>query len=139
MGPRIHNVPVGPTDLYSARYAEMSCFPDRTGHLYFNSPTDLLERPGNRTYARPAPPLGIPGGQGQFSWYGDDLVITDLISFNIRVLYEGAADFTDLGTVDAPGAYDSSSMTPLRALEICIRVWDAKTGLTRQVTILQDL
>jgi len=126
----------------------MSCFPDTTGNLYFNSPTDLWSNAANRMYNISAVQAGAPNpswnttlgaGQGQVSWAGDDLVITDVISFNVRVLLTGASDFSDVS-----GTYDSSTvtngqLTPIRALEITIRVWDVKTSLARQITLVQDM
>jgi prepilin-type N-terminal cleavage/methylation domain-containing protein len=148
---RIPNTPVASTpasDIYNDRYAEMSCFPDTTGNLYFNSPTDLWSNAANRMYNISAVQAGAPNpswnttlgaGQGQVSWAGDDLVITDVISFNVRVLLTGASDFSDVS-----GTYDSSTvtngqLTPIRALEITIRVWDVKTSLARQITLVQDM
>jgi prepilin-type N-terminal cleavage/methylation domain-containing protein len=158
---RIPNVPVPSTptatDIYNARYAEMSCFPDTTNNLYFNSPTDLWASAANRMYNRPPlppplSPIGTPplGGSGQIDWAGDDLVMTDVISLNVRVLPQPASssptgDFLDIPTFLAIGGgtgtqYDASAaMTPISAIEITIRVWDVKTSLARQITIVQDM
>jgi prepilin-type N-terminal cleavage/methylation domain-containing protein len=97
----------------------------------------------------------LPPAPGQFSpWAGDDLVITDVISFNIRVfsptLFPTATDYSDLSTnTVTPGYYDTASTLnttttppssyPINALEITIRIWDPKTSLARQLTIVQDM
>jgi prepilin-type N-terminal cleavage/methylation domain-containing protein len=105
--------------------------------------------------------------QGRNDWRGDDIILTDVISFNIRVLAlfrTGAnagfysSDFVDLtdpslnqpagmmGTIvqginSPPGFYNTATNPgfTITALEITLRVWDTKTSLTRQVTLIQDL
>jgi prepilin-type N-terminal cleavage/methylation domain-containing protein len=152
-GPRILNatVPSTPaTDIYKARFAEMSCLPDKTNNLWFNSPGDLCYTQANRMYNLPTfgTPIGIPpagpSSAGQFDWYGDDLVVTDLVSFNVRVLKTGGSDFTDLGLNGTAGNYTAdnanwSATNAVTALEITLRIWDPKTSLARQVTIIQDM
>jgi prepilin-type N-terminal cleavage/methylation domain-containing protein len=164
-GPRIFNAPVPgngspptqPTDVYNARFAEMSCFPEpTTNFLFFNSPGDLCKNTNNnrmyspRTYLPlgpglvPLSPIGSPpqSGSGQLNWAGDDLLITDVLSFNIRVLTPSATDFADLGSGGSAGTYtadNTNTATLVNALEITIRIWDPKTSLARQVTIIQDM
>ena len=84
---------------------------------------------------------------------GDDLVTTDVISFEIKVLRPNDSDFRDLndfftdggGNQVQPygGVYDTATAPQgwlsLRAIKVTIRVWDFKTQLARQVTIIQDL
>jgi prepilin-type N-terminal cleavage/methylation domain-containing protein len=97
---------------------------------------------------------------------GDDLVTTDVISFEIKVLRPGDTDFRDLndpalGTLPNPvagqppipaytdpvtgwpGTYDTATTRQgwlrLAAIKIIIRVWDFKTQQARQVTVIQDL
>jgi prepilin-type N-terminal cleavage/methylation domain-containing protein len=105
--------------------------------------------------------------QGRNDWRGDDIILTDVISFNIRVLAlfrTGAnagmysSDFVDLtdpslnqpagqmgtivtGTNSPPGFYNTAANPnfTITALEITLRVWDTKTLLTRQVTLIQDM
>ena len=133
-------------DMFNARYAEMSCVPDSTGNLYFNSPADLATQATNRMYSMQSGSLPTVLGttQGQLAWAGDDLVITDVISFNVRVLYTPSATVTDFANLGASGTAvsyvaDATTQTQVRALEITIRVWDVKTNLARQITIVQDM
>jgi prepilin-type N-terminal cleavage/methylation domain-containing protein len=85
---------------------------------------------------------------------GDDLVTTDVISFEIKVLRPNDSDFRDLndfftdggGNQVQPypnGVYDTAfapqGWLSLRAIKVTIRVWDFKTQQSRQITIIQDL
>jgi prepilin-type N-terminal cleavage/methylation domain-containing protein len=84
---------------------------------------------------------------------GDDLVTTDVISFEIKVLRPNAPDFQDLndvfidggGNPQTPygGVYDTATAPQgwlsLRAIKVTIRVWDFKTQQSRQISIIQDL
>jgi hypothetical protein len=95
------------------------------------------------------------GGRGEATNHpeviGDDLLLTNVVSFTVRVLPAGQYDFVDLqglpGTsATAPFVYDTgligSASGPayrISALEITIRVWDVKTQQTRQLTIIQDM
>jgi prepilin-type N-terminal cleavage/methylation domain-containing protein len=183
-------------NLWAARYAEVSCFPDPNSppnvtYLYFNTPSDMLNAnrqvmpylPWSRAPFFQSPwPLGatIPGlnvTDGQSDWTGDDIVISDVISFNVRILAKdfnsiitnvpnvvpltnpqtGAPDFLDVSAANATYApvppnpvnphyntafFNATSSPPsysIQALEITIRVWDAKTSLARQITIVQDM
>jgi hypothetical protein len=141
-----------PATLWASRYAEVSCMPDYVGNqptfLHFNRFADLTNpdrqvmsqpRPRSLTVVagRPQPLVQLgTGGQGDPTWFGDDLVLTDVISFNVRILRPGAADFVDLNSVYNTGVTPG---TRINALEITIRVWDVKTQLTRQMTIVQDM
>jgi hypothetical protein len=186
------------TNLLASRYAEVSCY-DNGGTIYFNTPKDLVS-PAKQTMpsATSLTPLGAsPGGglpvQGQATWAGDDLVLTDVISFNVRALASDTGttwasnfptsggflpsnqgqpswlstnpgDFLDIAAANAtpipapppPGGNPppqfnmpaapnpvfntgAPAQYAIRALEITIRVWDVKTSLARQVTIIQDM
>jgi hypothetical protein len=84
---------------------------------------------------------------------GDDLVTTDVLSFEIKVLRKGTPDFRDLndyffdsrGNAIQPygGIYDTATSPVgwlgLSAIKITIRVWDFKTQQARQITVIQDL
>jgi prepilin-type N-terminal cleavage/methylation domain-containing protein len=84
---------------------------------------------------------------------GDDLVTTDVISFEIKVLRPQDSDFRDLndfftdggGNQVAPygGVYDTAfapqGWLSLKAIKVTIRVWDFKTQQSRQISIIQDL
>ncbi len=103
------------------------------------------------------------------AWLGDDILLTDVISFQIQILpvYPNApsgappgAQFQQFQFIDLPPqaalggqqVYDTS-MTPLptnatlpgsgpygiAALKISIRIWDAKSQQTMQITLIQDM
>jgi prepilin-type N-terminal cleavage/methylation domain-containing protein len=105
--------------LYSS-YTEVSCKPGAKG-LYFNSPSDLTvpqRRFGMRSLQDTSPPLPPPPGppnpfnnggwptEADLSYPviqnaalvgpGADLLLTDVISFNVRVMLAGQSDFEDL-------------------------------------------
>jgi prepilin-type N-terminal cleavage/methylation domain-containing protein len=187
-------------NLLASRYAEVSCY-DNGGSIYFNTPRDLVS-PAKQTMPSATSfsftPLGASPGpglpvQGQPTWAGDDLVLTDVISFNVRALagdttgtyvsnFPGSGgflpsnqgqptwlatnpgDFLDIAAANAtpfpappppggnpppqfnmpaaPNPVYNTGTPPqyaIRALEITIRVWDVKTSLARQVTIIQDM
>ncbi len=95
----------------------------------------------------PYPKLGNRGESA--SVQGDDLLLTNVVSFTVRVLPAGQYDFTDIqglpgASATAPFVYDTALVTAtagyrISALEITIRVWDVKTQQTRQMTIIQDM
>jgi type II secretory pathway pseudopilin PulG len=194
-------------------YLELSCGSDPLDRnlLYFNNPADLTA-PGRRfgTGLDGLPVVTLPGGglsypvlaeqTAEADLRGADLALTDVISFDVRLLlaadgvYAGASDpanpFVDLydtsvavydngnpvlWRANGPRAFDTWSgaastvagldysawgtagglkSIPMwkaspadrrprgpitRALQITIRVWDVKTSLTRQVTIVQAM
>jgi hypothetical protein len=103
----------------------------------------------------PTAPTPYPAGVAQEPaiLQGDDLVTTDVISLEIKVLRPNDSTFRDLndfftdggGNQVQPygGIYDTAT-TPqgwlsLRAIKVTIRVWDFKTQLARQITVIQDL
>jgi prepilin-type N-terminal cleavage/methylation domain-containing protein len=111
--------------------------------------------PGNGPYWLSTPaPVGTTNGESA-SLLGDDLVTTDVISFEIKVLRPGDADFRDLNDSFPDGGnppffaqryfgiYDTAvsnqSFLSLRAIKITIRVWDFQTQQSRQISIIQDL
>jgi len=78
--------------------------------------------------------------------FGSTLLLTNVISFNVRVLgyVESASGGLSSDFSDIPGGeFDSASTTSpgyrLHALEITIRIWDQKTEQARQITIVQSL
>jgi prepilin-type N-terminal cleavage/methylation domain-containing protein len=97
-------------------------------------------------------PVGTTNGEPA-TLIGDDLVTTDVISFEIKVLRPNDAAFRDLndwftdggGNQVQPfgGIYDTATAPQgwlsLRAIKVTIRVWDFKTQLARQITVIQDL
>ncbi|HLJ94173.1 MAG TPA: prepilin-type N-terminal cleavage/methylation domain-containing protein [Gemmataceae bacterium] len=163
-------------------YASISCrrskpllptdgagFPDV---LYFNNPTDLTvperrfatnpQTQVNRAFSNFLPlqdPKTIPPQDNQT---GADLLLTDVVSFTVRVLSPDlpnhGQDFSDLPPVNLPGqprifdtwstvrddTYNFEAQPPpstirITALEITLRVWDVRTQQARQVTIIQDM
>jgi hypothetical protein len=195
----------------ASEYLEVSCGPDLAdpSKLAFNTPLDLTV-PGRRFGTTPngLPGTSVPGYGPSYptlaeqtadaNLRGADLVLTDVVSFDVRLLllkdpngYPGPADpnnpFIDLYersldaydngnaalfAADGPRVFDTWSgyaspvadlnysdwaarggakSIPLwkpdasyrgpvvKAIQVTIRVWDLKTSLTRQVTIVQAL
>jgi len=101
--------------------------------------------------------LGLVPGVGPIqeppTLQNDDTIVSDVLSFEIKVLAPGWPDFRDLngyidpvlGFVPLPygGIYDTATtpvnLLQLSAIKITIRVWDFKTNQARQVSIIQDL
>ncbi len=177
-----------PSNLYPF-YSDVSCQPDTANppFLYFNRPQDLsgagstpqvapvrgffptvgaLPSPTGtlaNTIISPQPLGGVPGATVQESLpesRGDDILLSDVISFTVRVLPQQAP----LGTAFAPqfqtlpvslaptsSIFDTNisvvgvgpAFTPppyrIRALEITIRIWDVKSQQSRQVSVIQDM
>jgi prepilin-type N-terminal cleavage/methylation domain-containing protein len=162
-------------------YAGLSCKPGTTGPgggmLVFNSPNDLSYKLADNNLPRrrralwnnwplsmALQPTAVPQYpiilentrlENTRPWQdmiaGDDIVLNDVISFDVRILRQWSAptpgqdfDFVDVGG----GVYDTCLTTQpdpahgtyqLMAVQINIRVWDLKTQTTRQVTIVQDM
>jgi prepilin-type N-terminal cleavage/methylation domain-containing protein len=135
-------------------YPEVSCRPNGAS-LQFYGPVDLATAPGtNRclwnTPAAPTttPPPGVTpmppvnpyypifGDRGETTRIGDDLLLTDVISFQVQILRPGDFQF-----VDVPAqVYDTATTSyQIRAIQITIRVWDVKTQQTRQTTVVSDM
>src|SRR5947209_15751833 len=79
---------------------------------------------------------------------GNDRVITDVVSFEVKVLMPGDVEFKDIRTVQAglqlpqDGIYDTATWggkLTIKAIQVVIRVWDQRTELTRQITMIQDM
>jgi prepilin-type N-terminal cleavage/methylation domain-containing protein len=159
-------------------YNQVCCVPNATGTLQFYGPTDLIN-PARRclwaSLTAPTPgaqPMAVPpwqpwpppqqttyypiyGERGEtLQQFGDDLLLTDVISFTVRILRPlpqagptpGAA-FEEVPANAAVGpppnnlVFDTAPSIPfpLMAVEIRIRVWDLKTLQTRQITLVQNL
>jgi prepilin-type N-terminal cleavage/methylation domain-containing protein len=79
------------------------------------------------------------------------LLVTDVVSFDVRLLPDVPGYNTDFGDiVPVPGwpfrVYDTalpfsplSPPYPIKAVQITLRVWDLKTQQTRQITMIQDM
>lgn len=196
--------PPTPVNTWRAYY-QLSCSatPDTNGNLatsiYFNSPQDLT-MPARRFAMNPTSPAGIPVAgtaasptypylgealtpqlgsyaQDNPSQVGADVLLTDVISFEVTVLTNGASAFAYLQSFGnsnnsvfydatsrptAPAVFDTWSSqksgsldytgwatpnTPtslpmqlnIVALKITMRIWDAKTQQSRQVSIIQEM
>jgi type II secretory pathway pseudopilin PulG len=99
---------------------------------------------------------------------GADLLLTNVISFDVKVWDPVAFDFMDVGTGGGafgatnnaalgnvydtwsqrcngtwnyadPAAYPRPFLFPVRAVQIKIRIWDARTQQAREMTIVQDM
>ena len=145
---------------------EIACKPDSMNGspnvLYFASPDDMIQ-PRLRSMMNSAGTLSLPQPVGKpyhplsdaaalgippesFFRQGDDRIITDVLSFEIKVLLPGATQFVDIATALGGGAppyvYDTATWPgdpTIRALQIIIRVWDARTEQSRQMTLIQDM
>jgi hypothetical protein len=143
-----------------------------TNTLYFNNELDVAERPyagrlvkRSMMNANPATwlstpvPVGTSNGESA-TLQGDDLLVNDLISVEIKVLRPGDTQFRDLSdavfttanngippyvNIDGmtQGVYDTATTNQawlqLRAIKITIRAWDFKSQQAQQITITQDL
>lgn len=145
----VNRVPVAKLALLS----EVCCKPDPLNltSLYFPQPSEVAQPPlgpGRRAMMDPLGTMSNPIPIGT----NDDLVLSDVISFEVKVLFAGSYQFQDV--VDAQRArgqmptgtftaYDTATtpqnMYQIKALQITLRVWDYKTEQTRQVTIIQDM
>ena len=170
-------------------YSDVSCEidPANPSFLYFNSPANLSGALTNVAPVRgffptvgplPSPTGTLPGAytEPQPLGYippagvqvesvpevrGDDILVSDVTSFTVRILYETAPvaggplptpfapQFQPLtgGTVfdtnnpvlGAGGLVYNPPAYRIRALEITIRIWDVKSQQSRQVTVIQDM
>ncbi len=131
-------------------------------------------------YAPAAIALGVNPFQESPAKRGDDRIIPDVISFEIRVLIPGSFEFETIPELQArlglpvSGIYDTAvwpvnnpnagpvppsgpggvpqgldgippnlvnpnlSLT-IKAIQVTLRVWDAKSQQTRQITMIQDM
>jgi hypothetical protein len=150
------------------KFEEIACKvdSDKPKYLHFPSLKDM-EKPHRRsmmdatgTESIPSPTTGPQAGE--------DRVLSDVISFEVKVLLEGDYQFKTIEDVQAkyPGqvfanpsgkfAYDTATwpvndpnqpgnpnrydlQVTVKAIEIVLRIWDHKTEQTRQITVLQDL
>jgi len=112
-------------------------------------PPHTGQMPIDYTNWRPYP---IPNNQYTNPEYGSDVVLNNVVSFRIQILTTASGQFQDLppnlgnppGTF--PRVYDTARPVPatgfkpqIRAMRIQLRVYNVNTGLTRQMSIIQDL
>lgn len=183
---------IGVTAALTATYTPLySCTanPTAPGFYYFNSPADLTI-PERRTAANfTASPATFTVLSSNGVPTGNDLLLTDVLSFDIQVLTRtttgttpataALATDTTFGDLPAPSYYDTWSrrhddaydysarttgiggnpyvkqipmapqpaagnVTPvptyrILALQITLRIWDPRTKLARQISIIQDM
>jgi hypothetical protein len=108
---------------------------------------------GILTRAFVAATSGLRGGfdPSNSQLWSATLVVTDVVSFDVRILPDSPGYNTDIGDiVPVPGwpvhVYDtalpfspSAPPYPIKAVQITLRVWDMKTQQTRQITMIQDM
>ncbi len=116
------------------QHKEMSCYRKEITSgkfiLYFNNPSDLVSR-SNRTFAK------RPLAQWPLM-----PVLTDVVSFKVEQMPVNGEINPAPGnnTIDTENwGAGGSGGNPIRAVRITIRVWDAKTRQTRQITVIQDM
>src|SRR5262249_27295469 len=84
--------------------------------------------------AQPAPVSPYPGAS---------LLMSNVVSFQVQVLYAGNRDFTDVGNFNLGTAVFDTALTNnpymISAIQVTIRVWDPATLQTRQITVLQEM
>lgn len=144
-------------------FKPLSCQPEdltnpNASTLYFNNPSDLTQPFADMT-TRKKPRRGV------YDLLNPDvtrstLLLSDVISFHVQILStQGSANGTTPGGVDfmdlsqaptVPANFDTgdptasaSSANTIRynilAIQVTLRVWDAKTEQARQITIVQDM
>jgi hypothetical protein len=150
------------------KFEEIACKfdPDRPKYLYFPSLKDL-EKPHRRSMMDASGTESVPTPMGG-AQAGEDRVLSDVISFEVKVLLEGDYQFKTVEEVQAkypsqafanPSgkfAYDTATWpvndsnqpgspnrdnlrVSVKAIEVVLRIWDHKTEQTRQITVIQDL
>jgi len=115
-------------------YQEMSCV-QTPNQVYFYNPSELTLQ-GQRAFdpTNPAnldPNTGLPRGS--------TFVLGDVISFEVQTISVQPFNPPVLGYLDFDTGAEASVNTTVTAIQITIRVWDSKTQLTRQITIVQDM
>lgn len=140
----------------------VSCQIDSSGPapvLYFNSELDLAQPPGGVAnaprrsmmdptgiFSAPAP-LGTTNNEDPLL-KNDDLLVSDVINFQVQVLRAGSPDFQDVSTVynQFGGTYDTANPLigqaggiRILALKITLRIWEFKTQQVKQVTMVVDM
>ena len=115
--------------------------PLRTGYVL--TPAGPGTPPGTAPATFDWRPYPISGATDPTN-YGSDVVLNNVVSFRIQILNAATGQFENL-TPPAPGQpaiYDTArpvARPAVRAIRIQLRVYNAKSSLTRQVSIIQDL
>jgi hypothetical protein len=130
------------------------------------SPTNdplAITTPTNRLNSDNPASLAVAGTSPE---YGSDILLSNVLSFQIRLQFEGQPGFADewmttvpgqrarteppgFTTTDKPRVYDSADAPAdytavggkprVRAIQIKLRVYDPNNKMTRQVTLIQDV
>jgi hypothetical protein len=123
-------------------------------YLHFNSPRDWADSTpaGANTVGINNRAIKIDDATYLANVSIDNIVLTDVVSFNVRILPAppipapqgqqpasfgyplGVADFRDVPDYDT-----TKAPYPVLAIEITLRVWDLRSQQTRQITLIQDL
>jgi len=155
-------------------YAESAIVHDTTASpsmIYFPNLKDLASPQAQATLPLPGkfggtrltndrtvlPTPVSPSFVGDVFQRGDDLVMTDVLSFTVEVLVQGQFEFKPLSQLYAqvsPGVWEydtgnraqyapaTNNLLPayrLRGIKITMRVWDFKKQLSRQITVIDEL
>jgi type II secretory pathway pseudopilin PulG len=165
IAPRVDQVYVGISPQLLGQYYGVSCEIDQSNNpatqLLFNNEYDVAESPyagrqvkrsmSNQNFVSVPAPVGTTNNEPA-TLQGDDLVVSDVISFEVKVLRRGEADFKDLNDnfIDSSGnlipayggIYDTATSPVgwmgLSGIKITLRIWDFKTQQARQISIIQD-
>jgi type II secretory pathway pseudopilin PulG len=116
-------------------------------YLMFNKPADLcfperrsLYKIVSGAYDAPTSPYDFNFRSCPLLTMGGEILLSNVVSFTVRGMFDSTSGaFTVINPTFA-GTYDTATtiIRPL-AVEIILRVWDPKTRLTRQVTIIENL
>jgi prepilin-type N-terminal cleavage/methylation domain-containing protein len=122
---------------FLANFQDLSCAAQviaKANVVHFFSPSDLAL--GNRTLV----PATLPAGGNA---RGVALLMSNVISFDVKVLHTIASDFLPISNVvGGPGPWTFDSLTTantLQGVQISIRIWDPRSSQARQATLVQDL
>lgn len=150
-------IPYSSTPVVTA-FKPLSCQPEdltkpAQSTLYFNNPSDLTQpfadmtKPANQRRKPRRAVYDITAASPDTT--RSTLLLTDVISFHVQVLTPASQDFTNLNTSsanssanfdtgDSQGSIGGAKFNIL-AIQVTLRVWDAKTEQARQITIVQDM
>lgn len=130
-------------------YLGVSCFqrPAPGTTLYFNSPADVTTSNSRAMISRGEPIITNAVITPQQLAANSSLVLSNVVSFQVRLMPIGGSGFTldywSMAPVNQPlpsKSFDSATPnTGVRALQIIIRAWDPNSQQTRQITIVQDM
>jgi prepilin-type N-terminal cleavage/methylation domain-containing protein len=97
-------IPVGRNDLpILADFSLFDTTPGGAGNIYANTPSDITNPARRMQWATRADGVFRPVtlGEENPARAGSDVLLTDVLSFNVRVLVNGATDFVDLNDLNS--------------------------------------